>query len=104
MEINDWNTNPTCRPRIRARPSSSSCVKSLPAISTRPVLGESSPASSASNVDLPAPDAPTMASVSPVRTLKLTSARIVSNPSGLDTVLDTFLASRTTSSWHRERL
>jgi len=46
-EVNDWNTNPTCLPRIAARPSSSSSVRSMPAINTRPVLGESSPASNA---------------------------------------------------------
>ena len=39
---------------------------STPPISTQPVLGESSPASIANSVDLPAPEAPTMASVSPV--------------------------------------
>ncbi len=68
---------------------------STPAIDTRPVLGESSPASKANKVDLPAPEAPTIARVSPVRTLRLTSARMVSCPSGLATVLDTFFASRT---------
>ena len=47
IKWNDWKTKPTCRPRIAARPSSSRAVISTPAISTRPVLGESSPASSA---------------------------------------------------------
>ena len=58
---NDWNTKPTCCARTAARPSSSSCVRSLPG-QQRTARGRLvEPASSASSVDLPAPDAPMIA-------------------------------------------
>ena len=75
----------------------------MPAINTRPVLGESSPASSASSVDLPAPDAPTMARVSPVRTLRLTSARMVSGPVGAGDRLRDILGFENDLILHQER-
>ena len=60
-----------------------------------PAVGSSRPASSASSVDLPAPEAPTIATVSPASTARLTSSRMVSVPSGLVTSLRKLLASRT---------
>ena len=67
----------------------------MPSSQTAPALGSSSPASSASSVDLPAPEAPTTATVSPAATERLTSSRMVSIPSGLVTCLRKLLASRT---------
>src|SRR5687767_9512312 len=61
----------------------------------RPSLGSSSPASNASNVDLPAPEAPTIATVSPASMFRSTAARMVSVPSGLLTCLVIFSALRT---------
>src|SRR5262249_18511238 len=66
-----------------ARPSSSSAVSSAPFSQTCPDVGSSSPASSASSVDLPAPDGPTMAAVEPRATSNVTLSRMVSSPSGL---------------------
>src|SRR5690606_906185 len=54
-----------------------------------------SPASNASNVDLPAPEAPTMATVSPAAMLRSTALRMVSVPSGLLTCLLMLSALRT---------
>src|SRR5690606_28657295 len=54
-----------------------------------------SPASNASNVDLPALDAPTMARVSPAAMLRSTALRMVSVPSGLLTCLLMLSALRT---------
>ena len=82
-----WNTNPTCLARTAARPSSSRRVRSEPLSQVWPELGSSRPASRASRVDLPAPDAPMMATVSPAATSKLTPSRMVSVPSGLLTCL-----------------
>src|SRR5262245_22726060 len=81
----DWKTKPTRSARSRARPSSSRAVKSAPARVTRPDVGESRPARSASSVDLPAPDAPTMATDSPALMSNDTSSTMVSIPSGLVT-------------------
>src|SRR5690606_9590567 len=61
----------------------------------RPVLGRSRPASSASSVDLPAPEASITATVSPGAMLKLTSERMVRSPSGLLTCLLTLSAMST---------
>jgi hypothetical protein len=58
-----------------------------PASSTRPRVGTSRPASSPSSVDLPEPEAPTMATASPAMTLKEISCRIVKRPSPLGTSL-----------------
>jgi len=46
-------------------------------------------------VDLPAPEAPTMATVSPAAICRSTSARMVSVPSGLLTCFVTLSAFRT---------
>jgi hypothetical protein len=43
---------------------------SVPSISTRPALAVSSPASTLASVDLPHPDSPTIARVSPLRTTR----------------------------------
>src|SRR6185503_10794596 len=48
---------------------------SVPSTSTWPELGVSTPPRTCSNVDLPEPDGPTMATNSPFSTLKLTSSR-----------------------------
>jgi hypothetical protein len=56
-------------------------------VSTRPRVGTSRPASSPSSVDLPEPEAPTMATASPAMTLKEISCRITSRPSPLGTSL-----------------
>src|SRR5471032_2989469 len=53
---------------------------SAPSSTTLPALGVSRPASKPSKVDLPEPEAPTMASVSAFRTVKSTSCKIVSSP------------------------
>src|SRR5579872_3488577 len=95
MRWKDWKTNPTRCARSRARPSSSSRVKSCPSSRTRPLVGRSSPASSASSVDFPAPEGPTMATDSPDAMSIDTSCTIVSGPSGLATCLVRFSALRT---------
>src|SRR5580692_11236662 len=103
MRWNDWKTKPTRCARRRARPSSSSCVRSVPSRSTRPVVGRSSPASRASKVDLPAPEEPTIATDSPPAMSSETPCTIVSGPSGLLTCLERFSAlstlSRITCAW-----
>src|SRR3954463_3484883 len=58
----------------------------------RPELGSSRPASSASSVDLPAPEAPTMATDSPAAMSNETSSTMVSIPSGLVTFFVRFSA------------
>src|SRR5262245_41072433 len=88
----DWNTKPTRSARSFARPSSSSAVKSAPARVMCPEVGVSSPASSASSVDLPAPDAPMMATDSPAAMSNDTSFTMVSIPSGLVTFFVRFAA------------
>ncbi|CSI53987.1 Uncharacterised protein [Vibrio cholerae] len=60
-----WNTNPTDSLRSAARASSSSCESGFPNRYTSPSLGVSNPASSVISVDFPAPDAPTIATLSP---------------------------------------
>ena len=82
-----WNTKPTVRPRQAARPSSSRSNSDCPKISTRPLVGMSNPAIRPSSVDLPDPDAPTMASVAARGTSKLTESRMVSQPSASRTRL-----------------
>src|SRR5687768_2079822 len=58
----------------------------------RPEVGVSSPARSASSVDLPAPEAPTMATDSPAPMSNATSFTMVSIPSGLVTFFVRFSA------------
>src|SRR5690606_20397593 len=77
------------------RASSSRCVISSPASHTWPEVGTSRPASIASSVDLPAPDAPTSATVSAAAMRSDTSLTMVSSPSGLLTFRVSSLASRT---------
>src|SRR5450432_2363785 len=57
-----------------------------------PRLGESSPASRPSKVVLPEPDAPTMATLAPAATSRLTRARMSIRPSGPSTLLLTSMA------------
>jgi acyl-CoA thioesterase-1 len=83
----DWNTKPSMRPRSSARASSSSAARSCPPSSTAPEDGRSSPAISPSSVDLPEPEAPTMATASPALTENEISCRIASSPSPLGTTL-----------------
>src|SRR5678815_4858106 len=54
---------------------------------TLPDVGVSRPANSASNVDLPEPETPTMATASPACTLKLTSRKMVNDVSPVVTCL-----------------
>src|SRR5512134_3811750 len=84
---NDWNTKPTDLPRSSARASSSSVNRSVPSSPTVPTVGVSSPARIASSVDLPDPDAPTMATASPAVTLRSISRRMTRSLSPLFTVL-----------------
>ena len=67
-----------------ASASSDNVLTTSPFHVTLPVFGRSSPASKPSNVVLPEPDAPTMASVSPAVTVSDTSSKMVSlrSPSG----------------------
>jgi hypothetical protein len=74
------NTKPSLALRRLARPSSSSAKISAPSRITLPLDGVSRPASKPSRVDLPEPEAPTMASVSAGCTVKSTLCRIVSSP------------------------
>src|SRR6185295_2817208 len=91
---NDWNTKPSMRPRSSARRSSSSWKRSWPSMCTEPLVGVSSPASSASSVDLPEPEAPTTASASPGVTARSMSRRMTSSPLPLRTTLPMPLAIR----------
>ncbi|RMP22405.1 Acyl-CoA thioesterase I [Pseudomonas syringae pv. delphinii] len=70
-----------------ARWSSSSSLRLRPDRMTEPALGRSSPASNPSRVDLPEPEAPTMASVSPLFSSRESSCRMVRSPSVLGTTL-----------------
>src|SRR5215218_848933 len=74
--MKDWNTMPTCRPRNRARASSSRALKGVPLTTTSPLSGRSSPAITISKVDLPEPDGPIRPIASPGATRKLTSFRM----------------------------
>src|SRR5487761_2784514 len=75
---NDWNTNPSSLARSAARPSSPSANRSTPSRCTLPALGVSSPASRPSSVDLPEPEAPTIATASPAMTARSISCRMTS--------------------------
>src|SRR3569832_1145019 len=78
--------------RRRARPSSSSAEISAPSRHTRPADGVSRPANTPSKVDLPAPDAPTMATASPGKMVRSTASSRTNSPSGLDTRFVSFCA------------
>src|SRR5690606_11573034 len=61
----DWKTKPTCSLRSRERPASESPRRFCSATRTSPSQSVSSPPRMWSSVDLPLPDAPTMATNSP---------------------------------------
>eukprot|EP01022_Parablepharisma_sp_SALTPOND_P029462 TRINITY_DN735_c0_g1_i1.p1 TRINITY_DN735_c0_g1~~TRINITY_DN735_c0_g1_i1.p1 ORF type:complete len:1397 (+),score=453.90 TRINITY_DN735_c0_g1_i1:9191-13381(+) len=61
----NWQTKPSDWLRKLPRSRSPRLAKSLPSRVTLPLLGVSSPPSRCSSVDLPEPDAPTMATCSP---------------------------------------
>src|SRR5215475_11002492 len=67
---------PTCRPRKRARASSSRALNGVPLTTTSPLSGRSSPAITISRVDLPEPDGPISPIASPEATRRLMSFRI----------------------------
>ncbi len=79
----DWNTMPTRPRRKRASASSPIRVMSVPAIATRPAVGFSSPAATISSDDLPEPDAPVSATLSPAATASDTPDRISTGPARL---------------------
>lgn len=91
---NDWNTKPTWAARTRARWSSSRSPRACPARRTSPPLGWSSPASRPSRVDLPEPELPTIARLSPRARSRERSWRMVNLPSALPTTLLRFCALR----------
>src|SRR5690606_37113794 len=67
--------------------SSSSCSSAWPASMTSPLLGRSSPARRPSSVDLPEPELPTMARLSPALRSRDRLCRMVRSPSALGTTL-----------------
>ena len=67
QQLKAWKTNPSSRARKAARPSSSRLNRSWPRRRTVPPEGVSRPASKASSVLLPEPEAPTMATDSCAR-------------------------------------
>src|SRR5262249_49566070 len=83
---NDWNTMPTRPRRKRASPSSPMRVISVPATVTRPVVALSRPAATISSDDLPEPDGPSSATVSPAGILSVTPFRMFTGPAALDSV------------------
>src|SRR5690348_14304947 len=82
----DWKTMPMASRRKRARPSSSSVARSVPATRTRPALGRSSPPVTIIKVDLPEPDGPTRLTVSPAPTRSETPRRTLTGPAALVSV------------------
>lgn len=82
---------PTFLALTSALPSSSISDKSWPFKKILPVDVVSRPAINPSSVDFPAPEAPTIATDSPLVTIKSIFDKIVNFPSGLVTVLLTFL-------------
>ncbi len=68
----DWNSRPIRRARRPARSYSGRRVMVSPATFTVPPSGSSSPARQASRVDLPEPDGPTTATISPAPTARET--------------------------------
>src|SRR5579859_7268975 len=85
-----WNTIPIFSRRKRARRSSDRPAKSVPATFTRPELARSNPAITIRRLDLPDPDGPTTPKVSPARTDRSMSARILTWPAGPASVRETF--------------
>ena len=80
---NDWKTMPTWAARNRANASSSIVPRSSPATCTAPAVGRSSPAITASMVDLPEPDGPTTPTVSPRATAKSMPRKILTSPAAV---------------------
>ena len=62
---------------------------SVPSMTIRPVVGESSPAMSPSSVDLPLPDGPVIATTRPAGIVRSSGCRMVSVPLPLGTVFET---------------
>ncbi|KYF92171.1 hypothetical protein BE20_12435 [Sorangium cellulosum] len=63
--LNDWKTNPILRLRSRASSTSSSSSTGSSSRRYRPAVGRSSVPMTFSVVDLPDPEAPMMATISP---------------------------------------
>ena len=74
---------PTRPSRKRAAASSPMPVMSVPAISTLPALGFSSPAATIRSEDLPEPEGPVIATVWPAGTVRETPARMSTGPARL---------------------
>src|SRR5690606_36633959 len=74
---------PTLSRRNTASSSSLMVPRSCPATSTRPLVARSRPASTIIIVDLPEPDGPTTATVSPRRIVRLTPRRMLTSPAWL---------------------
>src|SRR6185503_19675828 len=74
----DWNTKPIFSRRRTARRSSERSWIAVPSTSTSPLVGRSSPAISARSVDLPLPEGPRTATISPRSIVRSTRSRIVS--------------------------
>ncbi len=89
--IGSWYTMPIFAPRTARREDSLSGTRSWPSSSTRPAVTEapvgSSPATLNAVNDLPEPDSPTTATVSPARTDRSTPRRIGSDPEPVRTLV-----------------
>jgi acyl-CoA thioesterase-1 len=92
----DWKTKPSSGRAVR-RGHPRRARKVLAAQMHLPDAGRSRPAISPSSVDLPEPEAPTMATASPAVTANEISCRIVSVPSPLGTTLPSVATSITAS-------
>src|ERR1700712_187956 len=77
---------PTRPRRKRASPSSPMRVMSVPATVTRPDVAVSSPAATIKRDDLPEPDGPKRATVSPAGIDRETPFRMLTGPATLDSV------------------
>ena len=75
MRWKPWNTMPIWSRRRRARASSSSGPRSRPATSTRPDVARSSPPATIIRLDLPAPEGPTTAAISPAGDIERDAAQ-----------------------------
>src|SRR5690242_9379711 len=77
---------PTASRRKRASPSSSSAERSVPAISMRPALGRTKPATVISSVVLPEPEGPIRLAVSPAERRSVTPRSTLTAPAALVSV------------------
>ena len=75
-----WSTTPISVPRSRASSASVSLPRSYVPTLTRPADARISPDSSATSVDLPDPDGPTSASISPGPIDRSTPASATTSP------------------------